>query len=80
LDRIVDPVARSLNAKAAQALLKIRAGKAEARRMSALARKCNEGKLTPEERAEYEINVLAAELLALLQAQARALVHAANGK
>jgi hypothetical protein len=48
--------------------------------MSALARKCNEGKLTPEERAEYEINVLAAELLALLQAQARALVHAANGK
>jgi hypothetical protein len=70
----------SLNIKAAQSLLKIRADKTAAKRMAKLARKCNEGELTPEERTEYEMNVLAAELLALLQAKARALVAHRNGK
>lgn len=80
LDRIVEPVARSLNAEAAQAILRIRAGKSAVRRMATLARKCNDGTLTADERAEYELNVLAAEFLALLQAQARALAHRPNGK
>ena len=46
--------------------------------MATLARKCNEGELSPEERAEYETNVMASEFLALLQAKARALF--ARGK
>jgi hypothetical protein len=54
LDQIIDPVVRNLNADAAQAILGIRANKAAARRMAALARKCNEGELSPEERVEYE--------------------------
>ena len=68
----------SLNVEAARSLLRIRADKSAAKRMAKLARKCNEGELTPEERAEYEINVLAAELLALLQARARAMVARRN--
>ena len=43
----------SLNVEAARSLLKIRGDKATAKRMARLARKCNEGDLTPEERAEY---------------------------
>jgi hypothetical protein len=78
LDQIVDPVVRSLNVDAARALLGIRAQKAAAARMARLARKCNEGDMTPEERAEYETNVLASEFLALLQAKARALLAQGN--
>jgi hypothetical protein len=74
LSEIVEPVVRSLNADAAQSLLGIRASKAAIKRMSVLARKCNEGALTPEEHAEYETNVMASEFLALMQAKARALL------
>ena len=80
LDQIVEPVVRSLNVDAARALLGIRASKPAAKRTALLARKCNEGALTPEERAEYETNVLAGELLALLQAKARAILVLENGK
>jgi hypothetical protein len=80
LDQIVEPVARSLNADAAQALLGIRANKAPAKRMALLARKCDEGELTPKERLEYETNMLASEFLALLQAKARALLVRRVGK
>ena len=78
LDRIVEPVVRSLNREAAQSLLNIRVDRAATRRMATLARKCNEGELSPEERNEYEMNVLASELLALFQAKARALVARPN--
>jgi hypothetical protein len=37
-----------------------------------LADRCNEGLLTPEERAEYESLVAVASVIALLQAKARA--------
>jgi hypothetical protein len=36
-----------------------------------LARKCNEGELTPSERLEYERLVTAGTMIAILQAQAR---------
>ncbi len=74
LDQIVEPVVRNLNVDAARALLGIRASKTAAKRMALLARKCNEGELSPQERAEYETNVMASEFLALLQAKARALL------
>ena len=74
LEQIVEPVVRNLNADAARALLEIRANRAAARRMAVLARKCNEGDLSPAEHAEYTTNVMASEFLALLQAKARALL------
>jgi hypothetical protein len=39
-----------------------------------LARKCNEGELSADERQEYETYVMAGELVAILQAQARILL------
>lgn len=71
---LVEPVVRNLNVDAARALLGIRASKAAAKRMDLLAQKCNEGELSPQERVEYEANVMASEFLALLQAKARALL------
>jgi hypothetical protein len=79
LEQIVEPVVRSLNVDAARALLRIRANKPAVKCMAILARKCDQGELTPEERAEYETNVLAGELLALLQAKARMILVRGNG-
>ena len=74
LTEIIEPIARTMNPDAANAILGIRASKPAARRMAILARKCNEGEMTPEELAEYQTNVMASEFLALLQARARALL------
>ena len=73
LSRMASPVARRLNREAARALLDVRADKATAARVARLARKCNEGELTDEERAEYERYVTAGTLIAILQAKARLL-------
>ena len=40
-------------------------------RIDELADKCNEGDLTPEERAEYESYAHAVQLISVLQVQAR---------
>ncbi len=42
--------------------------------MEQLAAKCTEGELTGEERADYDAYVSASTLIAILQAQARAIV------
>jgi len=39
-----------------------------------LAEKCNEGRLSPKERAEYELYVSTGTFIATLQAKARALL------
>jgi hypothetical protein len=72
LDRLLDPVGRSLNADAARALVGIKADPETQARIDDLARKCNEGELTPAERIEYETYVTIAEIIAVLQAKARA--------
>lgn len=74
LQRILDPVSSSLNDEAAQKLIGLKADRQAQTRIAQLARKCNEGELRPEERAEYETYVMAGEFVAILQAQARALL------
>lgn len=74
LERILDPVSSSLNEEAAQKLIGLKADRKAQARVAALARKCNEGELTPDERDEYEIYVMAGEFIAILQAQARILL------
>ncbi len=71
LERLLDPVCSSLNDEAAHKFIGLRADADAAARVDELARKCNEGDLTPEERAEYESYVLAGEVIAVLQAKAR---------
>ena len=74
LERLLDPVSRSLNVEAAQKLVHLKAdGKTQAR-VDELARKCNEGELTPAERSEYEQYVTVGNLIAILQAKARLLL------
>jgi hypothetical protein len=71
LQRLLKPVSSLFNEEAARKLIKLKADRQAQRRVAALARKCNEGELTADEREEYETYVLAGDLIAILQAQAR---------
>ena len=70
-ERILSPVSSSLNEEAARKLIGLKADRKAQARVARLARKCNDGTLTPNERTEYETYVLAGEFVAVLQAQAR---------
>jgi hypothetical protein len=65
-------VGRCLSEKAARELASLRADPEAHARVSELAGKCNEGTISDEERAEYESYVMAAGIVAILQAKARA--------
>jgi len=71
---ILEPVTASLNEEAARKLVGLRVNRDLQARVDVLARKCNEGELTPEERSEYESYVLAGNVVAILQAKARILL------
>jgi len=79
LERILEPVSSSLNDEAARKLIGLRADRKAQARVARLAEKCNEAQLTPAERREYEIYVLAGHLVAILQAKARILL-ASHGR
>lgn len=71
LERMLKPVGQSLSIAAARKLVRIKADSKTQARVSELARKCNDGELTPAERVEYEQYVAAGNMIAILQAQAR---------
>ncbi len=72
LDRLLDPVVRCLSRRAARELAGLCADDEAQAHVRELAEKCNEGTLSAEERAEYEAYVMAANIVAILQAKARA--------
>ena len=74
LDRLVDPVVRTFMPEVARSLIQLRADPELQARMDELAEKCNEGRLTAEEREEYETSVRFANYLAIIQAKARRLL------
>jgi hypothetical protein len=74
LERLLDPVSRSLNIEAARKLVELKADSETQTRIDELAAKCNEGELTPAERSEYERYVTVGNLIAILQAKARLLL------
>jgi len=74
LDQILDPLSRCLTPEVARRVIDLRANLAAQARMDELAEKCNNGELSPDERAEYEVNVVAGSLIAVLQAKARRLI------
>jgi hypothetical protein len=79
LEEMLEPVTRAFSRDVAQALVNIRASDAAQARIAELAEKCNEGSLTPDERAQYETYVNAVDLISLLQAKARVwLAHHAS--
>jgi hypothetical protein len=71
LEQVLDPVSQSLNREAAEKLVRLKVNRKTQARIDRLARKCNEGRLTEVERAEYETWVSAIDLVAILQAKAR---------
>jgi hypothetical protein len=74
LEQILEPVTRSLNSEAAQSLLDVRADALTQAHVAELAAKCNEGTMSEAERAEYEMYIWVGRMVALLQANARALL------
>jgi hypothetical protein len=78
LDRLLDPVGRCLSVEAARELAGLRADEETQAKVRELAEKCNEGTLSAEERAEYEAYVMAANIVAILQAKARARLAATS--
>ncbi len=71
LERLLNPVSSLLNEEAARKLIGLKADAKARAHVNKLARKCNEDKLTSAERAEYETYIVAGDVIAILQAQAR---------
>jgi hypothetical protein len=71
LDRLLDPLANTLTPDGAHAIAQFRADPQTQARIDELAVKSSEGRLTPEERDEYESFVDAIDVLAVFQAKAR---------
>ena len=74
LNRILEPVTRSLNPEAARSLLNVRADASAQARVAELAEKCNTGTISDDERDEYEMYIWAGKIVALFQAQAKVLL------
>jgi hypothetical protein len=74
LDRLLEPLGRILTPEVAAKLVKLRFDAKAQARIDKLARKCNEGELTDDERREYETYVHAIDFIAILQAKARSLL------
>lgn len=74
LDQLMDPVVRTLTPDVAKAIVDLRADPKLQERMDELAEKCNEGKMTPDEREEYETNIRFGNFIAIMQAKARRLL------
>ena len=74
LSRLLEPVSESLNVEAARKLVRLKADAKTQARVDVLARKCNEGELTPAEYAEYERLVTVGNVVAILRAKARLLL------
>ena len=71
LDRVLDPLASTLNVEAAQSLVDLRIDPEIEGRVRVLAERANEGELTSEERDEYLSYVEAADLLTIFKLKAK---------
>jgi hypothetical protein len=79
-ERVLTAVGQCLDRQSAEALLRLRAETEMQGRIEELADKCTEGRLTSEERDEYEALIRVGNFVAILQAKARRLLaegHAA---
>lgn len=71
LDRVLDHLADCFTPESAKRVAELRASADLQARLDELGDKCNEGQLTPEERAEYETYVHAIDFISILQSKAR---------
>lgn len=75
LDQLLDPVGELLTPEVARKLANLKFGSKSQARIKSLARKCNEGKLSTQERREYESYVNTMDVIAILQAKARSIMR-----
>jgi hypothetical protein len=78
LDQVFEPVSRCLTPDVAKRIAGLRASPKMQRRLDELAAKSSAGKLSSEERDEYECWVRAINSLSVLQAKARKVVASAG--
>jgi hypothetical protein len=71
LETTLEPVGRSLNPEAAKKLLELKAPPLLQERIDTLADRCGEGVASGEELSEYDSMIHAANVIAILQAEAR---------
>jgi hypothetical protein len=76
LRQVFETFGAGLTPKLAKSILAIKFSKEETERATELADKCNEGLLTPEERAEYTRIVNLGTELAILKSRARLFLSA----
>jgi hypothetical protein len=77
--RVLEPVLRSIPPEATRQIAEAQADNQLQQIIETLARKANEGDLTPEEQREYQAYVDAGDVVATMQAVARKLVASAGG-
>jgi hypothetical protein len=75
LSSYLEPLAEELTPQQAQKILAIKPRATLIERVENLADKANEGRLTPEERAEYEYYVDVDDVIGLLKARARQVLN-----
>jgi hypothetical protein len=79
VDRLLEPLGHMLTPEVARKLVDYRVDGRTQARLDQLARKCNEVKLSEQERREYETYVQYIEFIAAFQAKARALLKRSPG-
>jgi hypothetical protein len=71
LDGLLEPFGACLTPEVARKLVNLQASESVIAQVEELADKCNEGTLTPDERAEYESYVHINHVMTMLKAKAR---------
>lgn len=71
LDALLEPLSRCLDAESARRLIAFRIDQPVQQRIESLSERANEGTLTPDERAEYEALINAADFISILKLKAR---------
>ena len=77
LEHSLLPMSEFLTPQAAECIVQMKASEEAQNRIDELAEKCNEGLLTADERAEYEMFVWIGQYISGMQAKARRVLAAA---
>jgi hypothetical protein len=78
LDRMLDPLSRWLDAESAKRISELSVEPVVQARVDELAERANEGLITPEERAEYEVYINADDFISTFTMKAKR-YHGLNG-
>jgi hypothetical protein len=76
LDGLLDPLASSLDPSALRQIVEFRISPEVQARVDYLAKRANDGELTPDEDAEYEALIDGADLISILKLKAQRLLAA----